>query len=92
MIKSIPIFTNIFIASLAAATIYLTSSEKSRIKNDVPAPPLFYSEIEKMRGVVGNDDVNKALEDGVLTMGEYNLIEEIYTLKLEVLNKEKVSE
>jgi len=92
MIKSTPIFTIIFIGSLTLATVYITSSEKSRIENDVPAPPLFYSEIEKMRGVVGNDDVNKALEDGVLSMSEYNLIEEIYTLKLEVLKKDAVSE
>ena len=89
MIKSIPIFTIIFIASLASATIYLTSSEKSRIENDVPVWPQRYSEIEKMRGVVDNNDINKALEDGVLTMDEYNLIKEIYTLKLEVLKKEK---
>lgn len=92
MIKETPIFTIIFIASLAAATFYLTSSEKSRIENDVPLSPQRYSEIEKMRGVVGSDIINKALADGILSTNEYSRIKEIYTFKLEVLKKEKVSE
>ena len=99
MIKSITIFTIIFISSLAMAAFYVTLSEKSRIENEFILPPSYYVEVENAIRKSRIDTLNKVMarienkakEDDVLEKSELLLMEEVRKLKLEMFKKDAVS-